>query len=148
MAMIHTITKTYDNLKAAHRQWRHKGHCSFVHGENWRIDITLGAESLDDQNFVYDFGALRPLRARLEYYFDHTVLIDNDDPQRAYFEEMHEKKLADIRFVPSAGAEGLAKFIFELADSYIRENTQERVFCTKVDVYEDSRNKASYEAGK
>lgn len=143
--MYHTITKSYDNLKAAHRQWRHHGRCAFVHGENWRVDVTFRAKELDHQNFVYDFGALRPFRAQLEYYFDHTLFIDQDDPHRAFFEEMHEKKLADVRFIPSAGAEGLAQFIFEMADKFIREETAGRVFCTKIVVYEDSRNSATYE---
>lgn len=143
--MYHTITKTYDNLKAAHRQWRHCGHCAFVHGENWRVDITFRAKELDHQNFVYDFGALRPLRAQLENCFDHTLLIDADDPERAFFEEMHKRKLADVRFLPSAGAEGLAQWVFELADSYIREASSERVRCVKVVVFEDLRNSSTYE---
>jgi 6-pyruvoyltetrahydropterin/6-carboxytetrahydropterin synthase len=142
--MYHLITKTYDNLKAAHRQWRHKGHCSFVHGENWQLDITLRATELDELNFVYDFGGLRPLRAKLEELFDHTLLIDADDPERAFFEEMHDRKLADVRFLPSSGAEGIAQYVFELVDKYIRKDTNERVRCVKVVVYEDSRNSATY----
>lgn len=144
--MIYTITKTYDNLKAAHRQWRHKGHCHFVHGENWRLDITFGADQLDDQQFVYDFGGLRPLRAKFEHIFDHTLLIDEDDPERTFFEDMHVKGLADVRFIPSAGAEGLSKWIFEIADTYIREATQNRVRCVSVVVFEDSKNSARYAA--
>lgn len=142
--MLYTITKTYDNLKAAHRQWRHKGHCRFVHGENWRLDITFGSDLLDDQQFVYDFGGLRPLRDKLEKIFDHTLLIDIDDPERAFFEDMHQKGLADVRFIPSAGAEGLSKWIFELADDYIKDVTKGRVRCVTVVVYEDSKNSARY----
>jgi 6-pyruvoyltetrahydropterin/6-carboxytetrahydropterin synthase len=142
--MYYTLTKTYDNLKAAHRQWRHAGHCSFVHGENWTLDITFQTKELDYQNFVYDFGALRPLRSQLESIFDHTLLIDADDPARSFFEEMHERKLADVRFLPSSGAEGLAKYVFDIADQFIREATTQRVHCLKVSVYEDSRNQATY----
>lgn len=142
--MYHLITKTYDNLKAAHRQWRHSGHCSFVHGENWRLDITLRAEELDHQNFVYDFGALRPLRQKIDECFDHTLLLDADDPERAFFENMHAKKLADVRFLPSSGAEGIAQWVFELVDEYISNDTAGRVRCVKVVVYEDMRNSATY----
>lgn len=142
--MYHLITKTYDNLKAAHRQWKHSGHCSFVHGENWRLDITLRAEKLDHQNFVYDFGALRPLRQKIDECFDHTLLLDADDPERAFFEDMHAKKLADVRFLPSSGAEGIAQWVFELVDEYISADTCGRVRCVKVVVYEDMRNSATY----
>lgn len=143
--MYYTITKTYDQLKAAHRQWRHKGHCHFVHGENWRVDITFGAEVLDEQKFVFDFGGLRPLRAKLEHLFDHTLLIDVDDPEKEFFEDMHRRNLADVRFIPSAGAEGLAQYLFEMADEYIREATEGRVHCAGVVVFEDSRNSARFD---
>lgn len=143
--MSHTITKTYENLKAAHRQWRHKGRCAYVHGENWRLDISFTADELDEQYFVFDFGALRPLRKQLEDLFDHTLIVDIDDPQRPFFEEMHAKGLADVRFVPSAGAEGIAEYVFNMANEFIREATNSRVHCSKVAVFEDSKNCAFYE---
>lgn len=143
--MSHTITKTYKNLKAAHRQWRHAGRCAYVHGENWRIDISFTANELDEQYFVFDFGALRPLRQQIEDLFDHTLLIDSDDPQRPFFEEMHAKGLADVRFVRSAGAEGISEMVFNMANNFILEATNQRVWCSKVTVYEDSKNCATYE---
>lgn len=141
--MSQTITKTYENLKAAHRQWRHPGHCHFVHGENWTLHLTFKAERLDEQNFVVDFGGLRPLRDKLEHLFDHTLLIDQDDPQRTVFEEMHKQQLADVRFLPSASAEGLCRYVFELADQFVRELTSNRVWVEQVVVEEDAKNTAT-----
>ena len=27
-----TSSKTYRNLPCAHRQWKHEGHCAYIHG--------------------------------------------------------------------------------------------------------------------
>jgi len=56
-----TIVKRYVNLKAAHRQWRHSGHCHYVHGENWGFDIEFACDRLDSNGFVVDFGKMRGL---------------------------------------------------------------------------------------
>jgi len=137
-----SVTKRFDNLKAAHRQWRHSGHCSKVHGENWAFEVTLSAPRLSKNNFVRDFGDFKEFRAVLEGFFDHTLLIDADDPERLYFEEMNAKGLAKVIFVPSASAEGLAQFVY--SHSLSLEMPGVRV--TKVVCYEDSKNSAVYES--
>ena len=141
--MTQTVTKTYDNLKAAHRQWRHKGHCRFVHGENWTFHITFACNKLDELGFVVDFGKLRGLKERLDKQFDHVLLIDIDDPERKFFEDMHEKGLTDIRFVDSASAEGLCKLVFGMADEFIQAATDGTVWVCKVIAEEDKKNTAT-----
>ncbi len=139
---MQTITKTYSNLKAAHRQWRHPGHCHFAHGENWVVHLTIGCHQLDDQNFVVDYGGLRPVRNWLEYLLDHTLLIDQDDPARDTFQALHDAKLCDLRIVPSASAEGLCRFILQKAEQIVHELTGGRAFVTEVVVEEDTKNTA------
>jgi 6-pyruvoyltetrahydropterin/6-carboxytetrahydropterin synthase len=141
--MKQTIRKTYTNLKAAHRQWRHAGHCHFAHGENWTLHITMACEKLDEQNFVIDYGALRPLRAEIEQLFDHTLLIDHDDPARAQFEALHEQGLCDLRIVESASAEGLCKIVMGMADKCVRGLTGGRAWVEEVTVEEDTKNTAT-----
>lgn len=141
-----TITKTYSNLKAAHRQWRHPGHCHFAHGENWTLHISFGCKQLDEQNFVIDYGALRPLRAELEALFDHTLLVDWDDPDLDTFKMLHNRGLIDLRVVESASAEGLCHTVMKLAEKVVGELTDGRVFVTRVIVEEDSKNTATLDA--
>jgi len=141
--MTQTITKTYSNLKAAHRQWRHKGHCHYVHGENWTFHITFAANELDERGFIVDFGELKGLKEQMDKAFDHVLLIDHDDPELEFFEQMHIKELTDLRIVPSASAEGLCNFVFSMADQYIKDLTDRRVWVEKVVTEEDSKNIAT-----
>lgn len=142
----HSITKRYSNLKAAHRQWRHPGHCSFVHGENWTFDITFKADSLDKMNFVVDFGKLHAVRDFLDKQFDHTLLIDMDDPQKAFFERNASAGVWDVRFVPSASAEGLAEYVLRHVNTIIAKETEGRVSVAKVVCFEDEKNSAEFVA--
>lgn len=142
-----TCSKIYTDLPFAHRQHKHKGHCSKIHGHNWAFKFTFGAEELDANGFVIDFGDLKWLRAWLEERFDHTLVLNIDDPD---LEELREsltkrtKAFADLIIVPNCGAEGLARWIFEEVEVLLRARTDERVFIISVEVLEDSRNSATF----
>lgn len=141
------ISKRYDNLKGAHRQWKHPGHCSYVHGENWSVEIFLQCDRLDKCGFVVDFGKLRSVKEMLDDLFDHTLLIDEDDPMLHAFEAMDADGTCRLKVVPSASAEGLASLIAGLAQDIVSlENKDRVVWVSKVIVYEDSKNKATYYA--
>ena len=143
---MYQITKRYSNLKAAHRQWRHGGHCAGIHGENWTIDIVLSAAELDSQNFVIDFGNLREVRDFLEDHFDHTLLLDKDDPCLPDLLALREKcpTLAKIVPMDSASAEGIAKFVHTWVQAFIFKKTNGRVKLSAVIVFEDAKNSATY----
>jgi len=140
------VSKTYTNLKAAHRQWRHPGHCKFVHGENWSFSISFAADRRDECGFVVDFGALRAFKAKLDHWFDHTLLIDYDDPSLAEFVAMDKKGLTDLRIVRSCSAEGLASFVMELANDEVaktKDFVARGVRVVFVTCLEDGKNSAT-----
>jgi 6-pyruvoyltetrahydropterin/6-carboxytetrahydropterin synthase len=129
-------------LKAAHRQHTHKGHCRFIHGENWTFDITFACRELDENGFVIDFGGLGLLREKLYYFFDHTLLLAASDPLVKDLNFIIFD-YAQVRTLESVSAEGLAEFVFTLAEG-IRAETHERVWPLKVMCYEDEKNSATY----
>ena len=52
-----------------------EGHkCGRLHGHNYTIEVTLGADRLVEPGFVTDFGDLAPFRHYLEETFDHRHL--------------------------------------------------------------------------
>ena len=66
MKEIYTSTKTYRNLPCAHRQWKHDGHCAYVHGYSREYTFYFEARSLDQHGWVVGFGDLKELEeARL-----------------------------------------------------------------------------------
>jgi len=145
-----TITKRYENLKAAHRQWKHDGHCKYVHGENWSFEVTFESDSLDEEGFIVDFGKLRPLKEWLDSMFDHTLLISKSDPELEFFEQMRNKEIADVTLLDDCSAEFLAKFVLEEAnkimkDKYPKDVKQRNLRAVKVVCFEDNKNSATVE---
>ena len=84
----YTSTKTYRNLPCAHRQWKNEGHCSFVHGYSREFIFHFSCDELDKHGWVVDFGGLKDLNVFLEYWFDHTLLLAEDDPLLEEFRDL------------------------------------------------------------
>ncbi len=138
-------TKRFWNFPCCHRQHKHDGHCRFIHGYSREFKFWFECTRLDENNFVVDFSALDELKSWLEHMFDHTVLINADDPERALFEQMHEREIVDLRILPSVSMEATAKHVFEYADGLVRESTGGRCWVAKVMVAENDKNSAEYE---
>ena len=137
-------SKTYSEVPFAHRQWRHEGHCSRIHGHNWSIEVVFQCESLDKNGFVVDFGNLKFLRDWIDENLDHACLLSKDDPEMDRFEQMQNDNLIQITTVNNASCEGIAKHIFDVFDEMIRSKTSQRAWVCKIELYEDSNNKVSY----
>jgi len=115
-------TKTYGNdrgLSCCFRQWRSThSHCSLLHGYSIGIRLIFESETLDDRNWVMDFGGLKAFQQWGEYMFDHTLVIAHDDPHRAMFEKMAELGLqdqggvCDIRIVEGVGCEKFSELAY------------------------------------
>lgn len=115
-------TKTYGNdrgLSCCFRQWRSThSHCSLLHGYSIGVRLIFESETLDDRNWVMDFGGLKAFKEWLEYMFDHTTLIAQDDPHLDKFIELSKLGLndqggiLDLRVVPGVGCEKFAELAF------------------------------------
>lgn len=144
---MYTCQKTYTDIPFAHRQHRHDGHCSFIHGHNWSFSFTFGCKKLDECGFVVDFGKLKPIREWIDEHLDHACVFNRDDPLLERFQALKEesgKLVFHAYVVDLCSSEGLAKHLYEVIDPMIREMTDGRAFVTRVDVVEDSRNSAAY----
>jgi 6-pyruvoyltetrahydropterin/6-carboxytetrahydropterin synthase len=116
-------TKTYGNdrgLSCCFRQWRSThSHCSLLHGYSIGIKLIFESETLDDRNWVMDFGGLKAFKEWSEYMFDHTLVIAEDDPHRAMFEKMAELGLqdqggvCDVRIVEGVGCEKFSELAYK-----------------------------------
>lgn len=139
-------TKTYDHLgPVAYRQWKADSHCNLIHGYALSFHFEFEAHDLDARNWVVDFGSLKPLKGLLEDWFDHTLLVAQDDPERETLLELGKKGLAKITEVERTGCEGLADFIFEyINDCWLKDyGYAGRVECVRVEVRETPSNMAA-----
>jgi 6-pyruvoyltetrahydropterin/6-carboxytetrahydropterin synthase len=80
----------------------------------------------------------------LEDWFDHTLLVAVDDPQRDELLKLGELKLAKITEVEKTGCEGLADFLYEYVNTVFLKDygEQDRLWCSRVEVRETGANMA------
>jgi 6-pyruvoyltetrahydropterin/6-carboxytetrahydropterin synthase len=168
-------TKTYGNdrgLSCCFRQWRSThSHCSLLHGYSIGIKLIFESETLDDRNWVMDFGGLKAFKEWAEWQFDHTTVVALDDPHLDTFELLADLGLQaeggvlDLRVVEAVGCEKFAELAFrtmnEIVEAYQRGHNwthpDGRVFearypvgagvkLTSVEVFEHAGNSAVYQA--
>ena len=140
-----TCTKRWDNFPFAHRAPNHDGHCKLIHGHNWSFEVTFECETCDDNGFVFDFGKLQPVKKTLDDTFDHTLVLSANDPLRREITEFFAKyEIPNVRVIDDCSCEGIAKWVYHLVNSYVSDVSMNRVHVSKVTVYEDTRNSASY----
>lgn len=150
---MYRITKRFNDYPFAHRQPSHDGHCKLIHGHNWDFEICLEASQLDENGFVYDFGKFGWLKSQFDAMFDHTLVLNQDDPHLEYIrrvlgdQQSGQREIfqfANIVTVPSCSCEGLAEFVYNLLSETIEADTDGRVRVQYVKVYEDRKNTAIY----
>ena len=72
-------------------------HCRFLHGYGISFKVYFEGE-LDHRNWVWDFGGMKRAKTKIDgkspkewmdYMFDHTVIIAEDDPHlNGWLEEL------------------------------------------------------------
>ena len=140
--------KTYTHAtghSCAFRQWRADSHCNLIHGYALQFEFTFGGDSLDERNWIVDFGGLKPLKEWLAYTFDHTYLLASDDPEFETFQMLADKGLIDLRVVGGTGCERFAEMAFDEADRIVKELTEGRCWVQGVTVREHEANSATVE---
>lgn len=132
-------------LSAAFRQWRAESHCKYLHGYSLEFEFEFGADELDENNWVVDFGGLKELEIWLRSNFDHKTLVASDDPKFSEFELLNNNGIIDMVVVQSTGAEMFAKMAMEYSNKMIQEKYGERCWVESVTVREHGANSAKCE---
>ena len=137
-------TKRFTGFPCTHRQWRAESHCRFVHGYSREFYFEFAANDLTKEGWVVDFGGLKELKAWLEYTFDHTFLVAQDDPQLETFKRLDQEGVIQLRILPNPGMEGTAQYVFDEASKILKKLCGERAWITLVQVSENEKNSAMY----
>lgn len=140
-------TKTYGTdrgLSCAYRQWAARSHCALLHGYSLGFTFTFAAEQLDERGWVIDFGrdGFGPIRDWLHATFDHTLLVDADDPEMAEFLRLRDRGLAEVRILPGVSCERIAAWVGEQMQPGVRERTGGRCWIESVECFEHGANSA------
>jgi 6-pyruvoyltetrahydropterin/6-carboxytetrahydropterin synthase len=151
-------TKTYGNdrgLSCCFRQWRSThSHCSLLHGYSIGIKLVFESKTLDDRNWVMDFGGLKAFKEWSEYMFDHTLIVAEDDPYLDMFKIMADLGVqdkggvCDLRIVEAVGCEKFAELAFKTMDHILKTFQKGEKWYFTYDDYTSNDYEARYPVGK
>ena len=146
-------SKVFDGFSTVFRQWRAKDtHCSFLHGYGVSFKVYFEGD-LDHRNWVWDFGGMKRAKTQIDgmspkewmdYMFDHTLVVAEDDPELLAFQQMDKAGVAQVRVIPATGAEKFAEYIYNKLNKFVDTETEGRVRVTKVKFMEHGKNAACY----
>ena len=147
-------TKVFDGFSCVFRQWKAEGtHCKYVHGYGVSFKVWFEGQ-LDEKNWVWDFGGMKRAKgtidgmnpkAWMDYMFDHTMIVAEDDPFIESFKLMDRAGAAQVRILPAVGAEKFAEYIYNKLQEFVSKETAGRVNVVRVEFLEHGRNTAIYE---
>lgn len=123
MKELVTCTKIF-RFSAGHRVWLHETKCKYLHGHNYKAEITATAKHLDSLGRVIDFGVMKELIGRwIGNNWDHRTLIFEEDP---FVHKLPIEHIWIALFNPTA--ENMAKFLLKKSnDIFEREEYPVRV---------------------
>lgn len=116
--------KVITQFAAAHSLRNFRGKCENLHGHNWKIEIFVQADRLDETELVMDFGEIKKETAAVLEELDHTHLNE-----LAFFQTHN----------PSS--ENIARYIYERLTPRLERG---RVVLTRVSAWESDTSCASY----
>jgi len=147
--------KKFDGFSTCFRQWKaDTTHCQYLHGYDVEFEVTFEGE-LDHRNWVWDFGGMKRAKnliegkqpkAWMEYMFDHTVVVAEDDPAMSDFVDLDARGVIQLRVIPAVGAEKFAEYLYNKLNDFVQLETEGRVKVVKVKFMENHKNSAIYES--
>lgn len=64
------------DFSAAHQLRGYKGKCEDLHGHNWRVQIVVSSDKLNEIGIVLDFHELKEISREVILPLDHSFLND------------------------------------------------------------------------
>ena len=116
--------KIISQFGAAHQLRDFGGKCENLHGHNWKIEVFVTGEELDNAGLLIDFGVLKKATQKVIETLDHQFLNELD-----FFQETN----------PSS--ENIARYIYEGLE---REISHESARISKVTAWESDTACATY----
>ena len=151
-------TKLFENYSVAIRQYKAAhSHCQLLHGYALKFKVwfasnePLEENQLDDMNWIVDYGGFKDapqgngLKSWMDHMWDHTTLIQKDDPFADVFEQLGQMGLAKVHLLEKMGAESNAKLVFDKFNDVLSKTDGGRCKVIKVECFENDNNSSIYE---
>lgn len=144
---MYTLEKDF-KCEYAHRLMFHKGDCKNLHGHSAKIKLELSAKELNDNGMIIDFGHLGFIKDYFRENYDHTLILNENDPLYEIIKSAEVCKDFKMRkFVGEPTSENFAK---AMAYDIIAMITERNIPITglKITFWETAKNSASYTLSK
>jgi len=151
-------TKNFDNFSVALRQWKAQhSHCQLLHGYAFEIKVWFASnepdvdKQLDDMNWIVDYGGFKApplgngLKDWLNHMFDHTTLLEKDDPNLDIFQQLEQMGVCKLIVMDKMGAESVAKLVYDKFNDVLSKTDAGRCKVIKVECFENKNNSSIYE---
>lgn len=141
---MYTATKEF-RFEAGHCLDKHPGKCANLHGHNYVVLVTLGAEQLNEMDMVEDFYKISTFAKPFFEAFDHAFIY-NTNASSSFEHEIaevclkYDHKVIKLPF--RATAENMAKYFYNSLNQ-MAGNQPFKI--TKITVYETASSFATYE---
>jgi len=153
--MSYLSTKVIKGFSCCFRQFAAThSHCSKLHGYAVKFKVTFEANTLDDKNWVVDFGFLKNSTFKFDglqigewfkYMFDHTIIVSREDPMLPLLNQLEKVGIADIRQLDRVGCESFAELVCVVLMLMLgHENKDGRVWVKSVECIETEDNSAIF----
>jgi 6-pyruvoyltetrahydropterin/6-carboxytetrahydropterin synthase len=114
--MLYRVCKSFE-VESGHMLSKHPGRCKYPHGHSRRIDIIVSSPTLDANDMVCDFKALKLAVADAIDAYDHAMAMNSTDPLLPTLLAQHARLVVYTNEDPTT--EVMARRIFELVASKV-----------------------------
>ncbi|MCM8829452.1 MAG: 6-carboxytetrahydropterin synthase QueD [Candidatus Omnitrophica bacterium] len=116
--------KVEDTFSSAHHLRNYRGKCERVHGHNWKVEVYVSGENLDEDGLLIDFSILK------EKLKDILGILDHRDLNTIHFFRKRNPT-----------SENLCLYIYKKMKEKLKEYP---VRVKRVTVWENDKQSASY----
>jgi len=110
-------------IESAHRLTKHPGPCRFIHGHTRKVEVVLSAKTLDKNDMVCDFKAVKAVLKHVIDKYDHSIFLNSNDKKTIDgLQHLKERVLIINNSDPTS--EVLAKLIFNEINVYIKKSME------------------------
>jgi 6-pyruvoyltetrahydropterin/6-carboxytetrahydropterin synthase len=133
-------------FEAAHRLLgKGVGHCGYIHGHSFKIEVTVATQELDETGFSLEFGKLKgPLQDWIDQKWDHSLILCEKDPYVFQMKKLQNRasgcrdfftRLFLVPFNPTA--ENLGRYFWEIVEELLSNSKDnKRVWVQQIKFFE------------
>ena len=110
---MYRICKSIE-LESGHLLSKHPGNCQFPHGHTRSVELVFAAETLDENEMVMDFKAIKEMMGAFLEQFDHALCMNTADPNFENFRAIYGDRIIPFD-QGDPTSEAMARVVYEHA---------------------------------